>query len=142
MGSILGRGDAISEGKQRKGVSVRDQEGGEGGAMTSRHGSVEKPSWSFTRAGGKQCPSGAFGPSISSFTNTRLSAVVALGALFPEPAGDSADPAKADLCSFLRALGGTARHCASTSTRWSQRWSTNIQPYFVILFLFDLFCWP
>jgi hypothetical protein len=80
----------------------------------------------------KQCPSELLARPLP-FLDTRLSAVVALGALTrSQPAGGSADPAKAERghsCGHC----GTARHCGRPQ-RWAHLWSTNIQPYFVILF--------
>jgi len=73
MGSILGRGDAITEGK--RGKECQDQEEEKEGYDEQRLSTREKQGSSEHSA--RPLP----------FHDTRLSAVVALGALFPEPAG-------------------------------------------------------
>lgn len=124
--SILGRGEAMTEGEERKGAT-RSGGGEEGGVMTSIHLSYTRPL--HTRM--KQCPRRNTRPGHLPSHNTRLSAVVGCGALLPGAAPRTRQRPSVTIL-LIPANCGTAT-VLRRPQRWAHPWSTNIQPYFVIL---------
>lgn len=124
---ILGRGGAIIEGEERKGAT-RLRGGEEGGVMTSIHLSHTRPL--HTRM--KQCPRRNTRPGHFPSHNTRLWVVALAPRIRQRPSVTIlAIPAHCGAATILR-----------RPQRWAHPWSTNIQPYFVILFYFLSFCLP